>query len=154
MSSGAASRREHQRFCEIEGWTEVLNARGKPIEHHITYELALDDGRLYRTRISRPANTATYGKGLWSHILNDQLHTTETEFWECVNNKNPPKRSTTAADPEAVLLPASLAHQLVNTLHLSSEEVALLSLEQAMAKMTEHWAQPGSQFPPPRTQRD
>ena len=57
MNSHAASRREHRRFCEIEGWAEVLNARGKPTEHHITYELALGDGRVYRTRISRPANT-------------------------------------------------------------------------------------------------
>ncbi|MEY2581807.1 MAG: hypothetical protein QOE09_1656 [Ilumatobacteraceae bacterium] len=142
MSSRAASRREHQRFCEIEEWAEVLNATGKPTEHHITYELALGDGRVYRTRISRPANTDTYGKGMWSHILDDQLHATEAEFWDCVDNKNPPNRSTTAADPEAVALPASLAYQLVNTLHLSSEEVAMLSLEQAVAKMAEHWAKP------------
>lgn len=142
MNSRAASRREHQRFCEIEGWPEVLDARGKPPEHHITYELALGDGRVYRTRISRPANTAMYGKSMWSNVLDDQLHVSEAEFWECVDNNNPPNRSTTAADPRATALPASLAYQLVTTLQLSSEEVAMLSLEQAVAKMAEHWAKP------------
>jgi hypothetical protein len=59
-----------------------------------------------------------------------------------VDNNNPPNCSTIAADPEAVALPASLADQLVNTLHLSSEEVAMLSLGQAVAKMAEPWATP------------
>lgn len=142
MSSHAASRREHQRFCEIEGWTEVRNARGKPTEHHITYELEVGDGRILRTRISRPANTDTYGKGMWSHILDDQLHVTEAEFWDCVDNKKPPERSAVAVAPEGAALPASLAYQLVNTLHLSSEEIASLTVDQAVAKMNEHWAKP------------
>lgn len=142
MKSHAASRREHQRFCEIERWTEVLNARGKPTEHHITYELEVGDGRILRTRISRPANTDTYGKGMWSHILDDQLHVTEAEFWDCVDNNKQPERSAVAAAPQGVALPASLAYQLVNTLNLSSEEIASLTLEQAVARMNEHWGRP------------
>lgn len=142
MNSHAASRREHQRFCEIEGWTEVLNARGKPTEHHVNYELEVGDGRILRTRISRPANTDSYGRGMWSQILDDQLHVTEPEFWDCVDNKTPPRRSAAAAAPEGAALPASLAYQLVNTLNLSSEEIASLTLEQAVAKMNEHGGRP------------
>lgn len=142
MNSRAPSRPEHQRFCEIEGWIEVLNARGKPTEHHITYELDVGDGRILRTRISRPANTSTYGKGMWSHVLDDQLHVTEAEFWDCVENKKPPERSVAAAAPEGAALPASLAYQLMNTLQLSSTEIASLTLEQAVAKMNEHWGKP------------
>lgn len=81
MIERIATRREHQRFCEIDGWVEVLNARGKPTQHHITYELLLGDGRILRTRISRPANTDRYGKGLWAHILDDQLMVSVEEFW-------------------------------------------------------------------------
>lgn len=143
MSRRAASRREHQRFCGIEGWTEVLNAKGKPTEHHITYELRLGDGRVLRTRVSRPANTNTYGTSLWSHILDDQLQVTEAEFWACVDDKQKPVRAAVASAPEGVALPASLAYQLVNTLHLSNAEIASLTLEQAVAKMNEHWARHG-----------
>lgn len=144
MTDRAASRREHQRFCEIEGWTEVLNARGKPTQHHITYELPLGDGRIFRTRISRPADTDTYGKSLWSHILDDQLQVTEEEFWECVDNKNPPDRTPATQKTDVVVLPASLAYQLVHTLQLTSEEIAELTLEEAVQRMTEYWAQPSA----------
>lgn len=142
MTDRVASRREHQRFCEIEGWAEVLNARGKPTQHHITYELLLGDGQVMRTRISRPANTDRYGKSLWSHILDDQLHVTVEEFWECVDNKNPPKRGPASDKPDAAVLPASLAYQLVHTLQLTNEEIAQLTLDDAVRLMTEHWAQP------------
>ena len=142
MNSRAASRRDHRRFCETCGWTEVLDARGKPTEHHITYELEVGDGRILRTRISRPANINTYGKSMWSYILDDQLQVTEAEFWECVDNRKPPQRYVATADPVAAALPASLAYQLVNTLQLSVEEIASLTLEQAVAKMNEHWGKP------------
>ena len=142
MTDRAASRREHQRFCEIERWTEVLNARGKPTQHHITYELALGDGRILRTRISRPANTDTYGKNLWSHILDDQLHVTQDEFWDCVDNKRPPKRTPPAHPPDIAVLPASLAYQLVHTLQLTSDEIEALTLDEAARLMTEYRARP------------
>ena len=142
MTDRVASRREHQRFCEIEGWAEVLNARGKPTQHHITYELLLGDGQIMRTRISRPANTDRYGKSLWSHILDDQLHVTIEEFWECVDNKNSPKRSAVLDKPDTAVLPANLAYQLVHTLQLTNEQIAQLTLDDAVRLMTEHWAQP------------
>lgn len=142
MTFHAASRREHQRFCEIEGWDEVRNSRGKTTQHRITYELLLGDGSILRTRISRPANTEAYGKNLWSHILDDQLHITEPEFWECVDNKNPPDRAPVTARPDSTTLPAQLAYQLVHTLNLTSEVIASLTLEEAVKLMAEHWAQP------------
>lgn len=139
MSRRPASRREHQRFCEVEGWTEVSNARGKPTRHHRTYELRLGDGRVLRTRISRPANADTYGSSLWSHILDDQLQVTETEFWTCVDDDEVPVRAVVTSAPEGTALPASLAYQLVHTLQLSSAEIASLTLEEAVARMNEHW---------------
>jgi hypothetical protein len=63
-----------------------------------------------------------------------------------------PDRSTPDAAAGSVSLPASLAYHLVNTLHLSLEEVATLSLEQAVAKMTQYWAKPAG-LTLPRTGR-
>ena len=142
MTFRAASRREHQRFCEIKGWDEARNSRGKPTQHHITYELLLGDGNVLRTRIARPANTEEYGKNLWSHILVDQLHVTDTEFWECVDNTNPPDRSSAGVGSDSAMLPAGLAYQLVHALNLTNEEIASLTLEEAMKLMNEYWAQP------------
>lgn len=142
MTSRVASRREHQRFCEIEGWQEVRNSRERPTPHDITYEFVLSDGSVLRTRISRPANTDEYGKGMWSHILDDQLQVTEDEFWECVDNKNPPQRTSSDASSEPVRLPAQLAYQLVHALNLTNDEIAALSLEEAMKLLNEYWARP------------
>ena len=142
MTTRIASRRDHQKFCLTEQWNEVRNARGKATQHHITYELPLHDGRILRTRISRPANTNTYGKNLWAHILKDQLEVSRDEFWNCVNNGVLPPRNPSSQRDAAHLLPAGLAYHLVHTLHLSTSEIAALTLDQAVQLMKAHWESP------------
>ena len=115
---------------------------GKPTQHHITYELQLGDGRILRNRISRPANTNTYGKSLWLHILDGQLHVTDEEFWECVDQKHPPDREPATERPDVVVLPAGLAYQLVHSLQLTNQQIAELTLEEAVQRMADFWAQP------------
>jgi len=138
MSERIGSRHDHQRFCQIEGWTEVRNARGKSTQHHITYELPLGDGRILRTRISRPANPQACGRSLWSHILDDQLQVTVDEFWDCVDTRQAPRRLRETSEPVGALLPAGLAYRLVTTLHMATEEIQALSLEEAVRLATEH----------------
>lgn len=142
MTERQASRREHRRFCEVEGWSEVRNARGKPTEHHLTYELPLADGRILRTRISRPADSTSYGSALWSHILADQLQVSAAEFWQCVDERRPPTRHIAADTPTTGALPAGLAYQLVHTLHLSNDEIAALTIDAAVQLLSQHWSAP------------
>ena len=140
--SGPGSKRDHNRFCQIEGWDEVRNARGKPVGHHITYELPLPDGRILRTRVSRPADNTTYGLSLWKAILTDQLDVTEAEFWACIRDKQLPDRGVAVVEPPAQALPASLVHQLIHVAGVPEDEVAGMSLERAVEVMTAHWSQP------------
>lgn len=111
------------------------------MRHHVTYELALPDGRTLRTRISRPVNTGTYGAGLWERILREQLEVSEDGFWECVTNGTPPDRSGRPV-PSSPALPAGLVHQLIHEARVPEEEVAQMSLDQAVARMHEHWSRP------------
>lgn len=117
----------------------VRDARGRPAGHHITYQLRLPDGRVLRTRISRPADGTTYGTGLWRHILADQLDVSEHEFWACVADGIPPTRGTEAEEPRANALPAGLVHQLL-TAGVSDVDIAAMTLEQAVAAMAAHWS--------------
>jgi len=142
VSSGPASRRDHDRFCTTEGWELVRNARGGQVGHHLTYELKLPDGRILRTRISRPPNNETYGTGLWKHILSDQLDVTEVEFWACVDGRELPDRGLAATAAPANSLPAGLVFQLINTAGIPEAEVATMTLEQALKVMNRHWSQP------------
>jgi hypothetical protein len=137
----APTRGDHQAFCANEGWELVRNARGKTSGHHaLTYELTLHDGRILRTRISHPPNGSTYGANIWGHILRDQLNVDEETFWACVRNGVKPDRGEPEAPAEA--LPADLAHLLVTRLQLSSAEVALMTKDEAIARMQEFWSQP------------
>jgi hypothetical protein len=137
----AGTRVDHNRFCLTEGWTEVTNARGKPVGHHVTYELNLPDGRVLRTRVSRPVKTTTYGPSLWTTILRDQLCVTDDEFWACVHDRQKPDRGGPPAAPAAAL-PAQLVFQLVHEAGVPEADVARMTLEQAVAAMTAHWSKP------------
>jgi hypothetical protein len=90
-----ASLKDHQKFCEVEGWTCVSHGTGRRGKgrDHVRYELALPDGRILRTKISHPINRRTnYGIDLWKHILRDQLCVTQQQFWDCVEGSELPER--------------------------------------------------------------
>jgi len=140
--SRPGSRREHRKFCDTEGWSLVRNARGKAVRHHVGYELPLADGRVLRTRISRPANNERYGPALWAAVLGPaQLDVTEAEFWACGQDGVLPVRADRAVAPPRAL-PADLVHQLLHGVGLTEAEVAPLSLAEALERLNEWWSQP------------
>ena len=109
----APRRKDHLTFCLTEGWTEVRNATGQAVRHHQTFELSLPDGRILRTHISRPPDSKdTYGPGLWSRILRDQLRVTPGEFWACVQDHVVPDRGTVKPPEDSI--PADVLTILVN----------------------------------------
>jgi hypothetical protein len=139
MSWPAPTRADHDKFCRIEGWARVRDATGRSGTHHRTYELALPDGRILRTRISRPPNRTTYGARMWAHILRDQLCVDEATFWATVRDGVTPQRARPA--PPAESLPAEVATLLVNRVGLTREQVAALSREEAIERLNRFWAE-------------
>lgn len=138
MSQPAPTRADHEKFCRIEGWTPVRDAQGRTGTHHATYELALPDGRVLRTRISHPPDRTTYGPGLWSHITRDQLDVDEPTFWACVRNGIPPARG---APPVPIdTLPAELVALLTRRAGLPEREVAAMTRDEAIARLNEYWS--------------
>lgn len=128
-----ATRADHDAFCRIEGWTRVRDARGRTGTHHVTYELALPDGRILRTRVSHPVDRSDYGAALWAHVLRDQLDVTEAEFWACVKKRVQPSRG--APQPSERSIPASVVHRLLTELGLTEREVARLTRAEALARL-------------------
>ena len=141
MAEHPGSRRDHDRYCRAEGWETVRDARGRPVQHHITYKLRLGDGRILRTRISRPADETTYGARLWRHILAEQLDVTEDEFWACRHDGVLPDRHIEPAPAPENALPAGLVQQLLRA-GVTEDEIAEMTLEQATAAMTAIWSGP------------
>ena len=91
--------------------------------------------------MSRPADNTTYGANLWNLILTEQLCVSEQEFWECVSNRNPPKRGFGGETPAAAL-PAQLVHQLIHDLGVPEAEIVGMTLERATELMVAYWSQP------------
>jgi hypothetical protein len=133
------TRQDHDKFCGVEGWTQVRDARGRTGTHHVTYELHLPDGGVLRTRISHPPDRTTYGSSLWSHILRDQLCISAEEFWACVHDGIKPDRGGPAAPLEA--LPADLVHLLITRVGLAEREVAAMSKGDAVERLNRYWAE-------------
>ncbi|WP_426977404.1 cytotoxic translational repressor of toxin-antitoxin stability system [Pseudarthrobacter sp. O4] len=112
------------------------------MRHHATYRLVLPDGRILRTRISRPLNRTTYSPSIWNHILQDQLVVGDDEFWACVDDGVLPARG--AATVPAAALPLALVWQLTHTVGLDEREVARMTKEQAVQAINDYWMSQGS----------
>lgn len=137
MSRPAPTRRDHQRFCQIEGWRIVRSSTGKCSTHHETYELELPDGSILRTRISRPPDRTDYGAALWSHILRDQLQTSPEEFWQCVLTGVPPDRGAFPEPADAI--PTDLLYLLKNRVGLTDRQLADMTRQAAIERAQQYW---------------
>jgi hypothetical protein len=124
-----STRRDHEQFCLNESWDRVRDARGRSGTHHVTYELALADGRVLRTRVSHPVARSGYGQSLWAHILRDQFQVSEDEFWACA--KNGVKAGRGIPQPPLEALPAEVVHLLINRVSLGEDEVRAMSRDEA-----------------------
>lgn len=119
----------------------MRDARGRTGTHHVTYELGLPDGRILRTRVSRPVDRTDYGRSMWSHILRDQLDVDEASFWACVRDGTVPDRGV-PSPPESAL-PADLVHLLISKVGLAEAEIAGLTREQAVGRLQWYWTEGG-----------
>ena len=138
MSWPAPTREAHRRFCLIEGWRQVRDARGRTGTHHATFEFDLPDGRVLRTRISHPPDRTAYGTDVWRHILRDQIDVSQSEFWACVQDGTSPPRGLVEAPPEA--LPLEVVLLLRSKVGLSEAEIATMSKDEAVARLNKFWA--------------
>ena len=87
--------------------------------------------------MSHPVDRSTYGRGLWDHILRDQLNVDEDVFWACVQDGTKPKRGE--QEEPAGALPADLVYLLLTRVRLSEAEVSAMSRDDAIARMQQYW---------------
>lgn len=125
-----------RRFCEVDGWDEVHRERRARRGDHDRFRKVLPDGRILRTRASH-GNAEIGDPGLVNEIIRRQLQVTREEFWDAVDDGNPPERApsgqTRAQDEKpAHDLPDWLAVHLTAAVGLPTEEVASMTPKAAM----------------------
>ncbi|GAA3929414.1 cytotoxic translational repressor of toxin-antitoxin stability system [Microbacterium soli] len=140
-----ATREDHDDFCLHEEWALVRGAHGQPVRHHRTYELPLWDGRILRTRISRPIDRTGYAASMWSHILREQLEVSADAFWFCVRKHIRPERGEPKPTPPRKSVPLHLVRELSR---LGIPETEILELDAAEAAQRHAQLLAGQQTPP------
>jgi len=135
LSRPTPTRADHKQFVVNEGWQQV------PSTHHETYELDLADGRVLRTRISRPPNKTTYGARMWAHSLRDQLDVTADEFWACVRDGVAPDRTPDdVVDEVDDAIPVDVVNLLVGRVGLTRRDLVGMTRQEAIARLNEYWS--------------
>ena len=119
------TREDHDDFCVNEMWNLVRGSTGKPVTHHKTYEILLWDGRILRTRISRPVDRTDYSPRMWSHILREQLEVSSDAFWSCARDKMLPDRGAPEVPKPRKSVPLYLVREL-SRLGVAEEEIFAL----------------------------
>ncbi|MFE6864114.1 cytotoxic translational repressor of toxin-antitoxin stability system [Nocardia sp. NPDC057668] len=135
------TKKAHETFCRNDEWAQVRNAKGGTVAHHSTWELELTDGRILRTRISRPADSTDHGPKMWCQILKEQLEVSSAEFWACVDDRVRPVRVSVVAIPAKEPIPLGVVEKLLRLVGLTEDEVEHLTKEQAVERLNQFWAE-------------
>ncbi|TMK78528.1 MAG: type II toxin-antitoxin system HicA family toxin [Actinobacteria bacterium] len=123
---------EIERFCRIDGWRELRRT------DHVFFEKVLADGTVLRTHRSFSGGK-TISPGRFKAILRNQLQVSEGDFWAALKNEEPAARPSEPPAEEAPI-PAYLVRVLKGELHLSEDEIAALSSEEAKRRVDDHWS--------------
>jgi hypothetical protein len=128
-------------FLDADGWRQVEKGeRGGSRSRHVFYEKTLADGRVLQTHTSH-SRQKTLSPGRFSGVLRHQLEVSREQFWECI-------RAQRSVDRPTELEEGSVEHEawvvavLVGELHMTAEQIAALSEEEAKGLVQEHWSKP------------
>ena len=128
-----------RKFLAADKWQQLASsARGGPQTDHIWFQKALPDGRVLQAKISH-SNKKTVSAGRFRTIARHELEVSVPEFWECIRTGKPVDRPVPLEEPE-YQHPAWVVSVLVGRKHMSEDDVAKLSREEAERLVQDHWA--------------
>lgn len=139
MTPNTATWGEFRQFLAADGWTQRPRTGNRP---HDFYEKVLPDGRVLQTHVSRAKDKAP-SPDRFRMILRDQLEVSVDAFWNAVKTGEPVDRPQPAEPVVVVEHDAWVVAVLVGQLHMSPDELATLSREEAERLVHEHWSRRG-----------
>lgn len=124
-------------FLAADRWRKLpSNERGGKRAKHIFYEKVLPEGRTLETHVSH--SDKSLSAGLFGQILRMQLEVPRPEFWECIRSGVPVDRPV-AVEPAPVEHDAWVIRGLVGELHMTADQIAPLSRQEAIDLVNQHW---------------
>lgn len=126
---------EIERFLRIDGWEVVRET------DHRHFEQALDSGEVLETHTSFDGG-GTMSQDRFSWILRVQLKISRRQFWQGLQGGEPVTRPSPEQEPAPPAHEPWILRVLKQDLHLSDEEIASLSVEDAKQRVHDHWSRP------------
>lgn len=139
MTPAAPTWGDIEAFLAADGWRRLPH--GGRRQRHAFYEKVLEDGRVLQTHVSH-SGQKPLSPGRFASIVRYDLEVAKDEFWECIRTREPVGRPA----PVDEALPeheAWVVAVLVGELHLSAEEIAALTVDEARKLVSKHWSRRG-----------
>jgi hypothetical protein len=142
MTPDAPTWDEIEKFLHADNWTRLPpSSRGGPGQRHIFFEKLLNSGELLQTHISHSRHGRP-SPGRFSLILREQIKASRTEFWKTLTSGEPVTRPTPLDTHQHVEHEAWVTAILAGQLHMTTEQIANLDVQQAKQLVLKHWSRP------------
>jgi hypothetical protein len=142
MTADAPTWGEFEKFLGVDGWIRLqAGSRGGRSEDHIFFEKVLPDGRVLQTHISH-SRRGRPSAGRFGAILRDQLEVSREQFWTALHKGEPVDRPAALDESERVEHEAWVVAALARGLHMTAEQIAALSIDDAKQLVLDHWSRP------------
>lgn len=141
MTPASPTRGDVEKFLAVDGWRQVpAGERGGRRQRHLFFEKLLPDGRLLQTHISHD-RSKSIGASRFGAVLRDQLEVSRGEFWTAIDAGEPVDRPVALDEDEVVEHDAWVIRVLAGELHMSPDEIAALTEEEAKERVYAHWSE-------------
>ncbi len=117
----------------VEGWDDKDAVSGKKKGDHHRYVFTTPTGERLFTRVSH-GRGQIQDRGLFEHILLDQLQIDETAFWAALDQDVVPKRRSSHNPSPQASFDAKLARNLLSKVGLGPEQLIGMTQEEAVAQ--------------------
>lgn len=129
-----------EQFLAADGWRQLPgSARGGKRQSHIFFEKQLADGRTLQAHISHDRSN-TMSPGRFGSVLRWELEVSKDEFWEAIRSGEPVDRPVVLDEEAVVEHPAWVMVVLAGPLHMSADEIAVLTEAEAVDLVQGYWS--------------
>lgn len=125
------------RYVQVEGWEDKDKRSGKKTGDHHRYVFTTPTGERLFTKVSH-GHGQIHDRGLFEHILREQLCIDEDQFWAAVDRGVQPTRPSHTPTNAEGALDAKLVRNLLTKVKIAPSQLVGMSRDEAL-KLWQEW---------------
>ncbi len=125
------------RYVQVEGWEDKDKRSGKKTGDHHRYVFTTPTGERLFTKVSH-GRGQIHDRGLFEHILREQLCIDEEQFWAAVDQGVQPTRPSLTPTNTEGALDAKLVRNLLTKMKIAPGRLVGMSRDEAI-RLWQEW---------------